>query len=488
VELVVGVDIATAEVRAIASDATGKVHAEGRADLPQPSSPHPGWSEQDPRSWWPATAGALGRLTARLGSRAASVAALSISSTSGTVVALDAGGEPIGAALTYADQRAAAQALIAQASGEDRWRELGLTIQPSFGLAKWGWLVASPAASGKIRRLAHASDLVAAGLIGHPAPTDWSHALKSGYDPIRGEWAVEATSALGIHEHLLPEVLRPTEAAGIICAEAAAATGLPQGCLVRLGMTDSCASQLAAGAGSPGGFLSVLGSTLVLKGASRALVTDPAGAVYSHRHPQGWWLPGGASSSGGRCLTIAFGHQDLAALDRQAAIFGPANTVIYPLPGRGERFPFVAPEAERFSLGEPRSAVERFRALLEGVAFVERLGYEKLSSLGIEIEPPIRAAGRGSSSEVWNRIRATVLGVPLLAVTGASTARGACILAAAGTLHPDLQSATEAMSASGEPVEPNPSEKDALEESYGRFVDEVVERGWTGSFSPSWKP
>jgi hypothetical protein len=44
------------------------------------------------------------------------------------------------------------------------------------------------------------------------------------------------------------------------------------------------------------------------------------------------------------------------------------------------------------------------------------------------------------------------------------------------------------MSASAEVVEPNPAERDALEESYGRFVNEVVERGWTGSFSPSWKP
>ena len=99
-------------------------------------------------------------------------------------------------------------------------------------------------------------------------------------------------AALAIPVDLLPEVRRPTEVVGLVSEEAAAASGLPAGCQVRLGTTDACAAQLAAGAGAPGRFVSVLGSTLVLKGASRELVVDPEGAVYSHRHPDGWWLAG----------------------------------------------------------------------------------------------------------------------------------------------------------------------------------------------------
>jgi sugar (pentulose or hexulose) kinase len=250
-------------------------------------------------------------------------------------------------------------------------------------------------------------------------------------------------------------------------------------------MTDSCASQLAAAAGSPGRFVSVLGSTLVLKGASRKLFVDPTGAVYSHRHPDGWWLPGGASSTGGRCLSERFSGRDLRRLDAEAAAFGPAGAVAYPLAGRGERFPFVAPDAEGFALGEPETEIESYRAILEGVAFVERLGYERLSSLGMRIEPPVAATGRGSSSAVWNRIRATVQGRPLVQAAGASTARGACIVAAAGTLHRDLASAAAAMAATGDVVEPNPEEAEALEASYRRFVDALVDRGW---ISPASRP
>lgn len=475
-DLVVGIDVATAAVRAVAADSSGSVFAEAATPLPEPVSPRPGWSEQDASAWGPATISTLNKLGRQLGDRAADVAALSVSATSGTVVALDSGGRPLGPALTYADQRASAEADEARAAAPERWAALGLTIGPSFGLPKWAWLARHCGAG--LSRLAHASDVVVEALTGEPAATDTSHSLKSGYDPVERRWVTEALDALGIPLRLLPEVRLPTEPAGRLSEPAARATGLPAGCEIRLGMTDSCAAQLAAGAAGPGKFVSVLGSTLVLKGGSLRPVSDPAGAVYSHLHPGGWWLPGGASSTGGRALTVAFPGRDLAAMDRLAAQNGPARAVTYPLVGRGERFPFASAEAEGFTLGAPGTEAERYRAVLEGVAFVERLGYERLKQLGAEPEGCIVASGRGSTSAVWNTIRATVLGGPVVAKPHASTALGACILAAAGTLHPDLRSATAAMSVEGERFGPNDDQTETLDRSYRRFLDEVTGRGW----------
>lgn len=473
-----GIDLATAAVRAVAADGDGRVRAESTAELPRPYSPRPGWVEQDATAWWPAVAGALRELADRLGEASRSIVAVSVCATSGTVVAVDRKGTAIGPALTYADHRATYEAEQAQMAGSDRWESLGLRVQPSFGLAKWGWLVRHSDVADSAARLAHASDVVVAGLVGELVPTDWSSALKSGYDPLAGEWAVEALAALGIPGHLLPDVVPPATAVGSVSADAAGATGLPEKCEVRLGMTDSCASQLGAGAASPGQFVSVLGTTLVLKGVSRHLVTDPAGAVYSHRHPQGWWLPGGASSTGGAALRARFAGRDLNALDHHAMVHGPAHAVGYPLVGRGERFPFVAPEAEGFVLDEVHDEVDGYRAALEGVAFVERLGYEYLARLGAPAEGPVSAAGAGSASAVWNAIRATVLGAPIVAKPAATTALGACILAAAGTLHPDVAAAALAMGVSGEMVEPVDREREPLERSYRRFVVALVERGW----------
>ena len=472
--------MATADVRAVAAGADGQVVGEARRALPAPTAPRAGCWEQDARSWWPAVAGALKDVTDGLGA-GRGVVAVCVCATSGTVVALDHLGEPLGPALTYADQRATTEADVAQAAGAARWSGLGLRVQASFGLPKWAWLLSQPGGAGAIAALAHAPDLIVRRLVGGgrgPVVTDWSHALKSGYDPVRREWAWEAMEALGIGAELLADVRRPTSSAGTVGREAAAATGLPVGCQVRLGMTDSCASQLAAGADRPGRFVSVLGSTLVLKGASRDLVVDPAGAVYSHRHPDGWWLPGGASSTGGRVLAVAFPGQAPADLDAAAERHGPATGVVYPLVGRGERFPFAAPDAEGFVVSEPTGETDRVRAVLEGVAFVERLGYERLAALGAPCVPPVVVTGGGSTSPVWNRIRATVLGVPLLATPGATTALGACILAAAGTLHPDLAAASAAMSAGGQPVDPDDAERDRMEANYRRFRAAVVDRGW----------
>lgn len=233
--LVVGIDLATATVRAVAADGEGRVLADSAIDLPPPYSPRPGWVEQDATAWWPAVTDALLGLADRLGRAVQSVVAVSVCATSGTVVTLDRRGRVLGPALMYADQRATNEAESAQVAAASRWAALGLWVQPSFGLAKWGWLVRHRGLAEGTARLAHASDAVLARMVGELVPTDWSSALKSGYDPLAGEWADEALASLHIPERLLPDVVAPTTAVGHVSAQAAAATGLPLGCQVRAG-------------------------------------------------------------------------------------------------------------------------------------------------------------------------------------------------------------------------------------------------------------
>ena len=444
--LVAGVDMATADVRVSVADRSGVIVARGSAPLAEPHRPESGASEQDAGSWWPAVARALQDALSGTGGR---VVAVAVSATSGTVVLADAQGRPIGPALLYDDRRVPAP-------------------------QRWDWLLDRPGARRAAAHAWHASDLVVRRLTGTAPPTDWSHALKTGYDPGAQRWA-----PAGDASPLRPPVVRPTSPAGTVSAEAAAETGLPAGCSVRLGMTDACAAQVAAGADRPGRFVSVLGTTLVVKGAGEARIDDEASGVYSHRHPDGWWLPGGASNTGGASVASRFPPEDLAELDRQAAARGPATTICYPPPGASERFPFVSGEVEELWAAPPADQVDAYRAMLEGVAFVERLGYERLGQLGAPLHAPLRAAGAGSRSDVWSAVRATVLGVPIVRPASADTAFGACVLAASGTIHETLAAATDAMvSSDGAPIEPVAGERDRLEESYARFVDALVERGW----------
>lgn len=492
--LVAGIDLATEHVRILVADDRGATVASAQRPLAALGRPAPGHVEQDAASWWPATCAALRQATASLGPDKRHIVAVAPTATSGTIVLTDRAGCPVGPALMYSDQRAADWAQRADALGRGRWQACGLRIGPSFALAKLAWL----ADAGRLATAARAwsaADLTVARLTGHDPVTDWSHALKTGYDLVRHEWPAEVLDALHIPASLLPDVAAPATEAGRVCATAAGETGLPPGCQVRLGMTDGCTSLVACGVVMAGSFASVLGTTLVVKGASTALVHDPDGVVYSHLHPDGLWLPGGASNTGGEGLAGA--DADLHRLDQAAARRGPASVVSYPLARTGERFPFLEPAATGFTLGAPRDEADAFRARLEGVAFIERLAYDHLAALGVAPRGPIAIAGGATASDVWNRIRATTLRRPLQVPRRPESAFGAAVIAAAGTAHDDLAAAAAAMVGYSHTVEPDDGQTAALEDSYLRLVDELNARGWvsgatrgpahcvTGALSPT---
>lgn len=472
---VVGVDVATADVRVVVCASNGEVVARGATRLPRVRRPRPGWAEQDASAWWPAVAAALRQATATLGSSSSAIEAISVAATSGTVVACDLSGTPLVPALMYDDRRGAKDAAHAQEAGYDRWNQLGLRISPSFGLGKAAWFARQ--LRGRPWKLCHTADLVGWHLTGYPVATDWSHALKSGYDPLRNEWPVEAIAALSVDVAVFPRVERPTSVAGHVNDGAEAETGVPAGAKVILGMTDACAAQFAAGANDPGTFVTVLGTTLVVKGVSTNLVRDPAGSVYSHRHPDGAWLPGGASNTGGEALSI-WSARRWAELDESAAAHGPATVVAWPLRRSGERFPIVCPDAEGFVEGKPCSEVDAYRADLEGVAYLERLGYERLSQLGAHRVHPVITAGGGSRSQVWCRIRAGVFNEPVAVAVHADSAFGAAILAASGSIHTSLAAASAAMVSPPQLLEPDGAEVARLQDGFLRFTAALEERGW----------
>jgi sugar (pentulose or hexulose) kinase len=286
-------------------------------------------------------------------------------------------------------------------------------------------------------------------------------------------------SKLGVPDKILPAVVRAGARLGVVSADAAQQTGIPQGIPVIAGMTDGCAAQMAAGALTVGSWNSVLGTTLVLKGVTPDLIKDPAGVVYSHRSPDGNWLPGGASSVGAGVISRNFPDRDLEALGNRAAEREPAAVVTYPLHGRGERFPFIAPDAEGFTLGQPSDEIDQYAALLQGVAFVERLCFDYLDMLGAPVGGPFVLTGGGAKSRYWCQLRADVLGSPVTVPENAEAALGMAILAAsAGYKVADIAGA---MVRVREVIDPRPGRAERFRKPYLRLVDELVHRGWVAA-------
>jgi sugar (pentulose or hexulose) kinase len=241
-------------------------------------------------------------------------------------------------------------------------------------------------------------------------------------------------------------------------------------------MTDGCAAQIRAGALSPGSWNSVLGTTLVLKGVTTQPLSDPNGVVYSHRSPDGNWLPGGASSVGAGILSAEFPNRDLDQLSALAAEHELANAITYPLAGRGERFPFDAPDACKFTLGKPRDDVDRFASLLQGIAFVERLCFDYLDWLGADVNGRLTLTGGGARSRYWCQLRADVLDRTVTLVENAEPAMGMAILAAAQGR--SLAEVAGAMVTVRETIDPRPDRHRRFTEPYLRLIDELARHGW----------
>lgn len=243
-------------------------------------------------------------------------------------------------------------------------------------------------------------------------------------------------------------------------------------------MTDGCAAQIASGALRPGSWNSVLGTTLVLKGASVTPIHDATGVVYNHRAPDGSWLPGGASSVGAGVLTAAFAGADPATMDARAAAHEPSGAVAYPLVSSGERFPFLAPDASALVLGEPDGDADLWAALLQGVAFAERLCLDYLDHLGAPLDGPLTFTGGGARSPYWNQLRADVLGRPARVPKQTEPALGMAALAAHGTGSGPLTDVAERMVRIDTVLEPRPGRTALFAEPYSRLVDELTARGW----------
>ncbi|GAA2380252.1 FGGY-family carbohydrate kinase [Dactylosporangium salmoneum] len=464
-----GVDVGTQSLRVLLVDDHGTVvgHGAGRLDSHRSGPVH----EQEPEQWWQVLGRASREALAaaeRIRPRAAElVRGLAICGTSGTFLLAEDSTGPAKAltpALMYDDGRAA-----------DGWTGLG---QPSWPLAKLAWLaehgsapVRAGLAAGRVR-LEHCPDHLASRLVGHPVAADWSHALKTGYDPAAQAWPEGPEVPSGV----LPEVVRPGTLLGRVGAAGAEHTGFAAGTPVRAGMTDGCAAQIAAGALVPGSWNAVLGTTLVLKGVTEDRLDDPAGAVYSHRHPDHGWLPGGASSVGAGLLDLRFPAADRDRRDAAAARFEPAGGIVYPLTGRGERFPFVRPDAEAFETGVFTDDDDRYAAVLQAVGYVEKLAYAHMRRLGARADGPYYITGGGTRSRYWCQLRADILGHELVLPASAEPAFGMAVLAAAGD--GPLVTAAGRMVRPRTVVTPRSDATARFTDAYAKFLDALVERDW----------
>lgn len=412
--LFLGLDLGTSGVRAAVIDPHASVVATARAPLPS-SGREGGRVTQDPADWWRAVEQVLGALPAR---ERANVAALAVDGTSGTLLLADARGTPLTPALMYDDTSCSTEALRVAA------------VAPADSPACGGALPRLLRLQTEAPQAAHAlhqADWVAARLCGRLGVSDENNALKTGYDAQARRWP-DWLVAAGVRRALLPRVVPPGTPLGPLAPRVARALGLPAGCRVVAGTTDGVAAFLATGAQAVGEAVTSLGSTLTLKLLSPRPLAAPERGLYSHRLG-GAWLAGGASNSGGAALARHFAPERLAALEAALRPAQDTGLDYWPLPAPGERFPINDPALPPREQPRPADDAVFLQGLLEGIARIERLGYECIAAAGGPWPTRVWSVGGGARNAAWRRIRERVLGVPVLLATHEDAAVGAARLA-----------------------------------------------------------
>jgi xylulokinase len=431
-----GLDIGTSGVKAVLTDASGRVLHQSTTPLAL-ATPHPLWSEQAPEDWWRAASGALAALkqTCDLGS----VRGIGLSGQMHGAVLLDQSDRVLRPAILWNDGRAYAECAELEAL-EPRSRAItGNLAMPGFTAPKLLWVRRhEPACFAAIRRVLLPKDWLRLRITGE-AVSDMSDASGTLWlDVGARRWSPSMLAATCLDLNAMPRLVEGTELAGRLRPEIAAEWGLPPGCPVAGGAGDNAAGAVGVGCVAPGrGFVSI-GTSGVVFVADAGFLPDPVHAVHAFCHcvPNTWHRMSVILSAAASLawITRATGAENEAALlaEVEALPEDSRGRLVFLPYLSGERTPHndAAATGAFVGLTSRHGRADLARAVLEGVAFALADGLDVLEA-GSQPIASLTAIGGGARSALWLRILASVLGRPLQQVEGGEVgpALGAAVLA-----------------------------------------------------------
>lgn len=491
--LVIGIDSSTTACKAIAWDRRGHAVAEGRAAYPL-LQPLPGWHEQDAETWW---AGACQALRACVGQvDARQIAAIGITHQRESFVPVTAAGRPLRNAILWSDERSRRQIAELEARyGRDALHHLtGKPPNMTMALPKLLWLLEhEPETVTQADKIVDVHAFLVHRLTGHFRCSLASADPMGLVDMAGRRWAAALIRDLGLRLEQFAELAEPGTVLGQVMPAAAQVTGLPAGLPVVAGAGDGQCAGLGAGlsanALAPGRAYLNLG-TAVASGvvsadyrcdrAFRTLIAPIPGHYFAEHILRGgvftiaWFVEQFAADLRGAANAAGQPQRAEEILEAAARQLPPGAAGLMLVPyWNNVMNPYWDPAATGVVIGWTGShgRAHFYRAILEGIAFEQRLvGDAMMAALGAPFAEYV-AMGGGSRSDLWCQIMADVTGVPVVRSTSAeATCLGAGILAAAAAgWYADVRAAAAAMTGVAGRFTPQP----ARQAIYDRLYREV---------------
>lgn len=429
-----GIDLGTQSVKVVLVDRAGQVIRTAQESYPI-HRPQSGWAEQKPAEWW---RGVVNAVQSAARHYADQIIAIGLSGQMHGVVLLDAKDEVLRPAIIWMDQRSAHEATALQASHSD-WLQLAYnTLSPGMAGASLLWLRQhQPAVLAQTKTLLQPKDWLRFKLTGAKAAELSDAAGSLLLDIGQRRWSDRLLDLYGVEKASLPPLVESSQIVGTLNPNAAAELGLPTAIKVAAGAADQAAMLTGSGVLEDGQAALTIGTGGQMSVVVTHPTPDPRLNTFCHAAPQRWYSMG-AILAAGYALSwwqkITGGR--LETLLKRAADAPPGcEGLIFRPYLNGERTPHMNPSltAQFVGLTGRHTQSHLTRAVLEGVAFAMRDCLEALRGAGAAPNRMIFGGG-GAKGELWRRIMASTLNLPLTTLKGGEqTALGAAMLAAVGS-------------------------------------------------------
>ena len=476
-DYLIGVDLGTSVAKAGVYDTEGTLLGEATQET-QVRYPQPGLAEQDPAEFYQSTVATIRAAMDRAGIDAAGVAALSIDSQAGGIMAIDRHWQPVTHFDSPLDTRSAAQAHHMVELGGTRMVELA-GVSPTYGQKILWWRDERPEAWKRMHAFIQPAAYVAglmSGLAGEAAYMEPTFMCWSGLsDSANARWSTELCSLFEVPMRVLPRVAQAWEVVGHLTSEAARACGLPSGLPIAAGTADAAASLLGAGVCEPGLVFDISGTACIFGACVDQYRPDATtktlcsmngilpGQFYQMSivlagRTHDWFVDEFCREESAEAA--AAGTSVYALMDARAAALPEGSDGVFCIPQLSGRWYPPEPEVRGLWLGFGwgHHKEHLYRSILESVAYEYSLYLGRMRELLPELRlREVRVMGGGGRSGLWNQIKSSVLGIPYgrLPRQDLATWGSALIAGHAVGIFPDLAAAAKARARVVEQVEPD---------------------------------
>ncbi len=491
-DVILSVDLGTTAIKTCLVDATGQLLAgasrEYRLDTPGPDA-----VELDAETYWAAFRDGVAELLSRTSVDPREIRALGISAQGETLILADAAGRAIRPAIVWLDNRALAEAdeMAAEFGNDAAYRVTGqVSFVPTWPASKLLWLRRhEPVTFDRAAWFLLIEDWFIARLTGRFVCEGSLVTSTMYWDLTTRRWWPEMLEYLGIAEDRLPEIRESGEPVGPILPAVARELGLDPDTIVCTGALDQAAGAIGVGNIREGVFSENTGAALAICATVPAPVFDPGGQMPCHYHGIPGMYMEHTFTSGGMVLrwyrdtfcepeveaARLQGRDAYDVLGELAAGVPPGSEGVITLPHlQGAMAPEANPRARGVFYGFTlhHTKAHFARSIMEAIAFIVRRNVDVLAGLGIPVDE-VRALGGGARSRTWCRIKADVLGIPVVTTEIEEAASlGAAILAGVAVgAFPSLEVAIDRMVAVKERFEPDPANRETYDAAYATYRD-----------------